>query len=54
MITIVVVMFVCRSDYSQHPVCLSHEDQEGVAVLGSSSPPAGQIFRRSSRHPVSC
>lgn len=50
--TIVVVVFVCRSDHSQHPVCLPHEDQEGVAVLGSPSPPAGQILRRPSCQPV--
>lgn len=49
-----VVAFVCRSDYPQHPVCLPHEDQEGVALLRSHSPPAGQILHRSSRHPVDC
>lgn len=49
-----VVMFMSRSDHSQHPVCLSHEDQEGVALLGSPSPPAGQILRRSSCHSANC
>lgn len=51
---IVVVAFVCRSDHSQHPVCLPHEDQEGVALLCSHPPPAGQILHCPSRHPVNC
>lgn len=46
------VTLVCRSDYSQHAVCLPHEDQEGVAVLRAHPPPAGQILRCSSCHPV--
>lgn len=42
--------FLCRSDYSQHAVCLPDEEQEGVAVLGPPAPPAGPTLLPAARH----